>query len=686
MSRLDRLLTPESIALIGASGDETKLSGRPHRYLRKHGYTGECYFVNPNRDRIDGERCYDSVTELPTVPDLAMVLVSASVTPAVVAECGAAGIPYAIIIASGFGEVDTEGAELEEHLAKVATEGGVRLLGPNSEGLLNLHAMIAATFSSICKREALRPGPVGFISQSGAFGGAMFQLIQDEGIGASSWISTGNETDIDSLELLDALIADAHTETVAMYIEALEDGHRLFDLQRHAIESGVTVVAIHVGTSERGRQATASHTGNVASDRDIYDALLRQAGVMSVRSVDAFVDTVKAVTQLPSGSLPNPTGGLGIVSMSGGAAALCADTAEDVGLPLATLDASTEATIESHIPDYGSAKNPLDVTGYAIGNPRVFGTCIDALADDPSINALLIQFGNSGHEVIETVMDDIVQVNQSHTYPVMTVFTGSRPEPAIIEALESVGILVYEDPVRAIETCKRLFDRAVAIDRLGRTRPRDGPGDAKSAPFPMTDLTEAIDRLAAYGVNFVETRVIDRHEDSTTAAIDAAEELGYPVVVKASPLAVTHKTEAGGVHTGIDSASALRDALDMIDVDPLVIQRQPSGIEALVGIAVDDDFGPVMTIGPGGVYVELFESFAHRALPIDAALAEEMITETPLDRLLRGFRGSKGDVSALTAFAEAASEVYLDHELTTLEFNPVIVTEDEAVAVDLLIE
>ena len=686
MSRLDRLLAPESIALVGASGDETKLSGRPHRYLEKHGYTGECYFVNPNRDRIDGERCYDSVTELPTVPDLAMILVPAAVTPDVVAECGEAGISYAIIIASGFGETDAEGVELEEHLVNVATEGDVRLLGPNSEGLLNLHETMAATFSSICKRDTLRPGPVGFISQSGAFGGAMFQLIQDVGIGASSWISTGNEADIDSLELLDALIGDAHTETVAMYIEALEDGHRLFDLQRRAIEAGVAVVAIHVGTSERGRQATASHTGNVASDRDVYDALLRQAGVMRVRSVDAFVDTVKAVTQLPSGSLPQTTGGLGIVSMSGGAAALCADTAGDVGLPLATLDASTEATIESHIPDYGSAKNPLDVTGYAIGNPKVFGTCIDALAGDPSVNALLIQFGNSGHEVIETVMDAIVQVNRSHSYPVMTVFTGSRPRQAIIEELESWGILVYEDPVRAIKTCKHLFDRAVAVDRLGRTPPRGGQRDTRAAPFPMTDLTEAINRLEEYGVNFVDTRVIDRDDDRGTAAIEAAEALGYPVVVKASPLEVSHKTEAGGVHTDIDSASALRDVLDTVEDEPLVMQRQPSGIEALVGISTDEDFGPVMTVGPGGVYVELFESFAHRALPIDKAVAEEMIAETPLDRLLRGFRGSKGDVRALSAFAVASSEVYLDHELTTLEFNPVIVTEDEAVAVDLLIE
>lgn len=684
---MNRLLAPESIALIGASGDETKLSGRPHRYLEKHGYAGELYFVNPNRDRIDGEHCYDSVAELPAVPDLAMVLVPAALTPTIVTECADVGIPYAMIIASGFSEVDGDGASLEKRLIEIADEHGIRLLGPNSEGLLNLPKATAATFSSICKRDVLHPGPVGFISQSGAFGGAMFQLVQDEGIGASSWISTGNEADIDSLELLGALIDDEHTKTVAMYLEAVTEGHRVFDLQRRAIEAGVSVVAIQVGTSARGRQATASHTGSVASDKAVYDAVLRQAGVMKVRGVDEFVDTIKAVTHLPPASLPDPTGGLGIVSMSGGAAALGADRAEDIGLPLASLDDSTVATIESHIPGYGSAKNPLDVTGYAISNPSVFGACIDALAADPSVNSLLIQFGNSGPEVIETIMADIKRVQQAHAFPIMTVFTGSRPAPSDVRALEALGILVYEDPVRAIGTCKRLYEHARAIDRLSRTRVSHVRMSEPVRSFPRADLGDAIDRLASYGITFATSRVIAQTGgDRVAAAIETAEAIEYPVVVKASPLAISHKTDVDGVHTDIDSETKLQSAIDNVPDAELVIQRQHTGIEALIGITVDDDFGPVMTIGPGGVFVDLFERFAHRALPVDEQLAREMIAETPLSRMLSGYRGLSGDETALAEFAALASEVYLAHDLTTLEFNPVIVTEDEAVAVDLLIE
>ncbi len=687
MSDLDRLLAPSSIALVGASGDPDKLAGRPYRYLVEHGYPGEIYLVNPHRDDIDGQPCYDSVMDLPTAPDMAMVLVPAEATPSIITECGEAGIAHAIVIASGFAEVDASGEALEDRLVTAAREADVRLLGPNSEGLLNVPADTAASFSSICRRDELHPGPVGFLTQSGAFGGALFQLIQDEGIGASSWVSTGNEADIDSLELLEHLVEDDQTQTVSMYVESLTDGRRLLEIGRRAAETDVAIVAIHAGTSTRGRQATASHTASVASDRAVYEAVFTQAGVTRVGSVDEFVDTVTAFTRVPASDLPAPDGGLGVVSMSGGAAALCGDTAAEVGLPLTELSAATVARIDEHIPGYGSPKNPLDVTGYAISHPSVLGTCVDAVADDASVNAVLIQFGNSGPEAVEAIMDDLIEVRTTHALPIITVFTGSIPEASVRRVLQEQGILVHEDPVRAITTCKRLYDRSCDVERLNTVSSEFGaPIDAPRA-FPFDAIGEVTDRLRSYDVNVVEYRVIDEDDpDRESAAIEAAASLGYPVVVKRSPIATQHKSEEGGVALGLDSPQSVRSAVETLPVGDLLVQPHIDGIEVLVGIAIDDDFGPIMTVGPGGVLVELFETFARRALPVDEAMAREMIAETPLDRLLDGYRGTRGNLDELARFIAAASTAYLEHDLDTLEFNPVIVTEDEAVAVDLLIE
>lgn len=682
MSALQSLFDPDAIALIGASADPDKLVGRPHRYLRSHGYDGDLYFVNPNRDHIDGHPCYDSVTEVPASPDLAMVLVPAELTPGIIGECGEVDIPVAIVIASGFSEVDSDGAALEAELAEAAREAGVRIVGPNSEGVLHVPTQLAATFSSICKRDSLAAGPLAFISQSGAFGGALFQLTQDRDIGTSAWVSTGNELDIDTLDVLDHLIEDQLTETVVMYVEAIRDGRRLLRLGRRAADRGVDLVAIRVGASRRAQAATASHTGSVASDEARYASLFAQAGVTTVGGVTELLDTVSGFHHLPRDSRPEPSGGLGIISISGGAAALCADVAAANDLPLASLSAETKDTIDAVIPAYGSVKNPLDVTAAAITDPAVFGNCVDAVTSDPDVNAVLVQFGNSGRDVIESIDDILRSAREEQEIPVVTVFTGSVPRSRTRAALERSGVLVFEDPKRAIEVCARLHRSAEAKHRL-----IDGPAYevlSRTRTFPTENLERASDRLREYGVDIVDSVIVEQGQDDMDEVVETAQSIGFPVVVKLSPLAVDHKTEVDGVVSHIDSEAALREAVNAMPTGPVVIQPHRQGIEALVGIDVDPDLGPMMTVGPGGIHVELFDEFAHRALPVNPSMAERMIAETPLARLLQGYRGTAGSAQKLAAFAAAVSDVYVDHDLETLEFNPVMVTDDDAMAVDIL--
>lgn len=685
---MDRLFAPASIALVGASADPEKLSGRPYRYLRKHGYEGEIHLVNPKHDTIDGQPCYDAVTDVPGEVDLAMALVPARLTPQVVTECGAADVPYVLVIASGFSETD-DGETLEAELLTAAREAGVRLVGPNSEGLVNVPDKVGASFSSILKRESLVPGGLSFVTQSGAFGGALFQLTQDRGVGGNTWLSTGNEADLTTVDFLRYLVDDPDTDVVVSYVESLTRGDELLDVGRRAAETDTDLVAIRVGESPEGRQAAASHTGSIASDDAVYAAVFEQAGITSVWGVDEYVDTVTALSTVPSSAYPDVDAaagrGIGVLSVSGGAAVLIADTCHRVGLPLATFDEATVAAIDAEIPAYGSATNPVDVTGGIISQPELFERCMRSVATDDAVEGVVLQFGNSGGETIETCTAELLDIQAAVDRPIAVVFTGGQPAPSTADELREAGLLLFEDPVRAVRTLKVLADRRAARERavtipdrvdFSTRRPLPGAGSWDAVTGALDDV----------GLAFARTVAVE----SADAAVAAAEQVGYPVVAKLNPLAVDHKSEVGGVRVGLDGAPAVREAYNALaaltDDGEVLVQEQVEGVEVVVGVVADPDFGHVMLVGPGGVFVELFDDFAYRALPVTETMAREMVTETVLGELLGGYRDAPpGDVDALVSLLVAVSDAYGTFDLAELECNPVVVTPDVAVAVDLLV-
>lgn len=686
---LSTLFDPDSIALVGASADPEKLAGRPYRFLREFGYAGDIHLVNPNREQIDGRPCPDSVRDISGSGsvDVAVVLVPAGAVESVVRDCGAADVPFAVVVASGFAETGEAGTARQRAVARAAREGGVRLVGPNSEGFLSFSpAPVAATFSSICKRDDLQSGPVGFVSQSGAFGGAVFQLMQTLGVGARAWITTGNEADVDALEVLAHYVEDPAVDVVATYLESVRDGRRLLDAGRRAAATDTHIVAMRVGASAAGERATASHTGSIATDDAVYDAVLAQAGATRVRSVDAFADAVAAFSRLPPSSEPADDEGLGVVSISGGAAALVADAAERTGLSLATLGDAAEATIEREIPPYGSPTNPVDVTGAAIGDPAVFERCLDAVAGDGSVGSLLLQFGNSGAEHAEVCLDTILAVRADHDLPVATVFTGSEPAPETAATLREANVWTFGDPVRAVETLGAVHDAAARRRRLAaRDRGWALPDDRD--PFPRADWDAATDRLREAGVAFADGELAA----SAAAAAAAYGDLGSPVVAKLDPLASAHKTEVGGVRTDLRDEAAVRAAYDdLADLGDgrVLVQETVAGVELVVGVVDDDDFGPVMLFGPGGTLVELLDdAVAYRALPVTAADARALVAESAAPRLLDGHRGAPAaDRAAVVETLVAVSDAYLASDLAELELNPLVATPDGAVAVDLLVE
>lgn len=690
----DRLFDPDAVALIGASADPEKLAGRPHRYLDRHGYGGDVYLVNPGRDEIDGRPCYDSIADVPDPVDVAMVLVPAAVAPTVIEECGREGVPFALVIASGFAETDDEGVELQERLEAAARDGGVRIVGPNAQGMLNLDAGVTLSFSSMLRRDDLSHGGLSFVTQSGAFGGALFQLTQNVGVGTSKWLSTGNEADVTTVEVLDYLVDDPDTDVVVTYLESLRDGDRFHAIGHRAAETDTAIVAMRVGASARGREAAASHTGSVATDDDVYGAVFEQAGVTRIFSVDEFVDAVTAFSRVPTDRYPpvdtpavgtEPTVGVGAISVSGGAAVLIADTCDRVGLPLATLSDDTEAAIRDEIPPYGSETNPVDVTGTVISNPAMFERCVRAIAGDESVGGLLLQFGNTGDETIEECKDLLFTVQSEYQFPVVTVFTGATPTEETAHELREEGVLAFEDPVRGVETLAKLWNRA-AFRAESRTKPVPEPlATSGRASLPTDDGWPAVvEALSGTDVSFVDaSRPATVHE-----AVTAAEELGYPVALKLDPVVVPHKSEVDGVKTGLSDATAVRRAYEELTAtgDPVLVQPMVDGVEVIVGVVDDPDFGPVMLVGPGGVFVELFDDFAYRGLPVDESTARAMITETAVDDLLGGFRDRPpSDRDALAGVIAGVSEAYRRFDVAEFECNPVVVTETDAVAVDLLV-
>jgi len=684
---LQRLFAPDSVALVGASADPNKLSGRPHRYMTRLGYEGDLYLVNPKRDAIDGQTCYDSLDEVPRPVDLALVLVPASVAPAVVRDCGANDVPFALVIASGFSEAGDAGSGDEAALLEAAGEGDVGLVGPNSEGLVNVGERLGASFSSILKRDDLTDGDVAIVSQSGAFGGALFQVLQAEGEGVGIWLSTGNDADLTTLDYLFSLVEDPGTDVVVTYIESVERGRQLLDLGSRAAETGTDLVVINAGRSDRGQDAAASHTGSVASSDDVYDAVLRAAGAVRTVGVDDTLDAVRALRTVPRSRRPGPDDGLGVLSVSGGAAVLVADAADRMALPLATFTDATREAVGEHIPAYGSETNPVDVTGAVIGDPAVFADCVRTVAEDPGVGPVLLQFGNSGDETIEACKDDLLAIPAECACPVAAVFTGSEPDPETVQELADAGVLVFRDPVRAVETLAQLRDTSPrTVDR----EPAAIPG--VSAEDPVEDVLAS---LREAGIDVAETVVVDSADDvedaddvdGPDAAVAAAERLGYPVVAKLDPGEVQHKTEHDGVRVGLADADAVRDAYEeLTEIGPVVLQEQAPGVEVNVGFICDPDVGPMLSVGPGGEFVELLDEQAYRPLPLDHDSALDALAETRLDELLDGFRGAPAaDRAALADLLVAASECFLASDADALELNPVIATANRAVAVDVLV-
>ncbi|MER5914331.1 acetate--CoA ligase family protein [Streptomyces sp. NPDC001982] len=694
---LGKLLYPRSIAVIGASDNPAKLSGRPLAYMKRFGFAGRILPINPTRSHVQGLPAYRSLDDVEGDIDLAMIMLSAEQTPDAVRHCGRRGIPVAIVGASGFAELGAEGVTLQRRLRTAIEESGVRVLGPNCLGMIAVRDRAMPTFSSALDEDVpLTEGPVAFLSQSGAFGAFVFSESQNLGIGISHYLNTGNEVDLSVAELLDGLVRTDQTQVVLAYLEGVSDGRRLLDAARHAYEQDKPIIAVKVGRSAAGATAAQSHTASLAGDDAVFDGVARQHGIVRVDGPEQMLDAAQifATGRRLRGRR------LTTLSVSGGAGALAADAAAAHGIEVRPWDETWQAKMAAVIPAYGSARNPIDLTGTLVAEPDILRRSLQVALQHPETDMIAVLLGCADSQSAELI-DAIAAANSSTDRPIAVVWTGGSGRPR--QRLRELGIPCYTDPGRAAAALGRLADFSLrpALPRPQRlagidvAAARDVLVQARAAGRVQLDEYQSTRLIAAYGVPCAASRPAATADE----AVIAAKELGGAVAVKLLSDRIGHKSDMDGVRLGLVDPDSVREAAaDLLriareahveDARLLVQSMAAAGTELFVGVKRDPVFGPVVVVGFGGVLVEALADSQVAAAPIDVDTARRLLLSLRGSRLFGRLRGKPP--RDLDAAAEAVARLSwlaadLSDDLAELDVNPLLLGAQAhgVVAVDAL--
>jgi acyl-CoA synthetase (NDP forming) len=676
MNPIARLLSPVSVAVIGASGDPRKTSGRPIAFLRKHGFQGRLYPVNPRYDEIDDLRCYPSVAELPEVPDVAIILLGPARANQAVAELAARGCAAAIVLAGGYGETGAEGAVRQDELQ--AVRGSMRILGPNTIGLVNLTERITLSASGALDMDELLAGRIAVVSQSGGILGALLSRGVAAGIGFSKLISTSNEVDLDVADFVDYLADDPATSVIALYLEGLRDSEKFSRAARKAREAGKPVVVYKVGRSQAGAHAAASHTGAMAGSDALYSAYFRQLGVIRA---ETFADLLDIPFALASGRVMRGHR-VAILTSTGGAGTLIADNLGISGFETPTPGAQTAAKLrELDVGDQAVLdRNPIDLTLAGL-QPELMREAIGILLDSPDFDAVISVVGSSGVAQPHLMADAIRDSLASSDKPVLAYI--SPHAPAAARRINGSGGVAFSAPESCASALKALAAQAEWNDEpQGHAAPLARPEVVQDLPSGPLDEERSKRLYASFGIPVTRERVV---RDANQAA-RAAEELGGHVALKVLSEQIPHKSEVGGValHLNAENIGArfdrMRDEVSRhVGFEPptfLVQEMVTGGQELILGFHRDPQLGPALLLGMGGVTAELFQDTTLRLLPVNLAQARQMLRELRTYPLLDGFRGlPKADIEAaarcIVAFSDMAMQ--LGERLVEAEINPLLV-------------
>ncbi|MGH8786189.1 MAG: acetate--CoA ligase family protein [Cupriavidus necator] len=698
---IESIFEPRSVAIIGASNDSSRIGGRPIRYLQDSGFEGDIYPVNPNRDAVQGLRSYPSIESVPARVDLAIIAVPAEMVPAAVASCAACGVRAAVVFSAGFAEVSEDGASSQREMLAAARQSGMRILGPNCLGVFNAYSRFTGTFSQAIRNGLPPPGPLAIASQSGACGAHLAYLCQQRGIGIGYWVTTGNEADISLSECMLWLARSPSVRVIAAYAEAIRDGDRFVEALRVARENGKAVVMLKVGRTAAGARAAASHTGALAGEDAVYDAVLTQFGVHRAATIEELLDIAYACTP---GIFPHD-GTLGIVTGSGGVGVQMADAAFDYGLETPALPAQAQASIKEMIPFAGVA-NPIDMTAQATNDKRLLTRCLEIAVEEGGFSsiALFLSSAPAAPDFVESHLGLLSALRQRHPDKLLVVSCIAPTE--VVRKLEAAGFLVFEDPTHAIRAIGALARFAAGFASAGAARRSEAcpaprlPAERVLSLRDLADLDEhrAKSLLAEAGIP-VHRECLAKNIDEVR---DAASQFNAPVVLKVVSPDIQHKTEVGGVALNVPSseqaAVVAEEMLDRIrSLRPearltgiLVSPMCQGGIETICGTFADPVFGPVVVFGLGGIHVEVLKDVAMRLAPIDKQEALSMVKQVRGAAMFAGVRGAApADIDALaTAIARLSQFAYANRDVIgEIDVNPLLVMPEGqgAYALDALV-
>jgi acyl-CoA synthetase (NDP forming) len=676
MDSISRLLQPRSVAVIGASADAAKTAGRPVAYLRKHGFTGDIYPVNPRVDSIDGLKCYPDVASLPAVPDVGIVLLGAERAHLAVRDLAARGTAAAIVLASGYTETGEEGARRQDQLIEAA--GNMRILGPNTIGLVNLTDNIVLSASGALEMDHFPVGSIGVVSQSGGILGALLSRAAPRGIGLSKLISTSNEVDLDLSDFVDHLADDPATRVIALYVESVRNPERFRAAALKAARAGKPVVAFKIGRSEAGAKAAVSHTGALAGADRMYDALFKQVGVIRAQS---FSDLLDIPAALSTGRVLRGKR-VAILTSTGGAGTLVSDSLGVSGFDTPAPDAETAAQLRAlQTGDHAALdRNPIDVTLAGL-QPDLLRGAIKILLASPSYDALTVIVGSSGLAMPELMAGAIEDCLPLSDKPVIAYVSPHAPEVAAL--LTQRGVPAFA----AAEACTAALQGMLHVSDWNEpgAAPAAARVDISDLQAGSLDEARAKQLFARFGIPCAREIVVT---DPVQAA-RAARELGDRVVLKILSAEVTHKSDIGGVAVNVSPesigermtamAAAVKTKAGFVPEKFLVQEMVSGGTELILGMH-RDPLGTAILLGMGGVTAELFKDTTLRMVPPEGELgrdvALEMVRELKTWPLLDGFRGRpKADVEALVEAIVAFSRMtaQLGDRLLEAEINPVFV-------------
>jgi acyl-CoA synthetase (NDP forming) len=689
MNDLDPFFHPEGVALIGASSDPERIGGRPLRFMLESGLKAPLYAVNKNGGDVQGLPAYKTILDVPGVVDHAIVCVPAPAVSSAVDECIRKGVRVIQVLTAGFAELGAEGRVQQDAILAKCQASGVRLIGPNSLGLLNVQSGLHATFSTLLDGAKPKAGTIALATQSGAFGSCAYGMATLRGLGFSKIVATGNEADVDVAECIEYLASDPSTRVILAALESCRDGNRLRSALRAAAAAGKPVVVMKVGRTDLGAAAASTHTGSLAGNDAIYDTVFAECGAWRAHSIEEMLDIAYLLTV--TGTMPKGDS-MGVVTGSGGIGVLMADHAGDHGLAMPPLPEAAAKAARELLP-FAVAANPLDMTAQVTSVKGGVTKTLEVMLQHGGYDSVLAYLAHSGLST-HRFEPSIAPLKALHErYPDQLLVLVMLSSDEVTERLDAIGIPVFADPSRAVKAVAA----AAAMQRRRKMLVQTETIEPARTPLPDVSTEYAAKRvLAQAGLPVLPETLSTTPDEAATAAGS----IGFPVVAKIVSPDIAHKTEVGGVMLNLQDASAVRNAfaelttrarkaaphakLDGVLIGPMV----KGGAEVIVGIHRDPTFGPMVMYGAGGTAVELYKDVAFASAPLSPERAQALVDRVRSSALLRGWRGApRCDEAALVKALCAVSRFAAAHadEIESIDINPLLVRREGAACLDAVI-